>query len=199
MRDLGKAVIEAARDLAKGFVRPAVLLGCHLHFVKDIGKDLLRSSHEALRELFRRFSVQSRLRAFARDLGRGLGADIGKARRDVADWLAGRDEDSRLGSSLPMGAAGLAAVRALGQWILDYQKDGTDAGFPFDRPFLDLYRRCLRALRAIDSLLRKGCDDARVLQALKRLHSIVAVVHSELPFQLPARTLERRALLQVPR
>ena len=156
MRDLGKAVIEAARDLAKGFVRAAVVLGCHLHFVKDVGKDLLRSSHDALRELFRRFAVQTRLRTLARDLGRSLGGDIESARRDVADWLAGRGEDSRLDSSLPMGTAGLAVVRALGQWILDYPRDGTDAGFPFDRPFLDLYNRCHRALRAIDSPAPQG-------------------------------------------
>ena len=191
MRDLGKAVIEAARDLVAGFARKVPVLGCHLHFLKDIGKDLLGPAHDELRELFRRFSVQTRLRALTRDLGRSLGTEVAKARRDVTDWLAGKDEGFRL----PAGKAGLAVVRALGQWILDYPHDGTDAGFPFDRPFIDLYRRCLRALRAIESLLWKPYDDVRAHQALERLHAVVAVVRSELPFQLPARTLERRARL----
>lgn len=146
MRDLGKAVIEAAQDFVGGLERPIPILSCHLHFVKDIGNDILSPSHDDLRGLFRRFKVLPRLRALVRDLGRGLGTDIDEARRDVADWLEG--EEGPL--PVPKGTAGLAVVRALGQWVLDYHNDGTDAGFPFDRPYLDLYRRCHRACRAAD-------------------------------------------------
>ena len=191
MRDLGKAVIEAARDLVAGFARKVPVLSCHLHFLKDIGKDLLDPAHGELRELFRRFAVPSRLSALARDLGRSLGRDVEQCRRDVADWLAGEDDAFRL----PGGKTGLAVVRAMGQWVLDYPQDGTDAGFPFDRPLLDLYRRCLRALRASESLLRKPHDNARAHAALERLHRILEPVRSELPFQRPVRTLERRARL----
>ena len=191
MRDLGKAVIEAARDFVAECEHPIPVLGCHLHFVRDVGKDLLRVSHDALRDLFRRFEVRPRLRTLARDLGRQLGPDIDQARRDVADWLAGEDERFLL----PAGHAGLAVVRALSQWVLDYSNDGTDTGFPFDRPYLDLYRRCLRACRAAESLLRKPAADGRGPQALERLHRILDPVRSTLPFQGPARTLEMRARL----
>lgn len=191
MRDLGKAVIEAARDLVAGFTRKVPVLSCHLHFLKDIGKDLLDPAYDELRALFRRFAVPTRLRALARDLGRGLGTDVEQARRDVADWLAGDDDAFRL----PEGKTGLAVVRTMGQWVLDYPQDGTDAGFPFDRPLLDLYHRCLRALRASESLLWKLHDNARAHDALERLHRILEPVRSELPFQRPARTLERRARL----
>ena len=78
MRDLGKAVIEAARDFVG--TRRIPLLGCHLHFLKDVGKDLLADAHDELRALFRRFEVTGKLRALARDLGRGLGADLESAR-----------------------------------------------------------------------------------------------------------------------
>jgi hypothetical protein len=191
MRDLGKAVIEAARELVAGLTGKVPVLGCHLHFLKDIGKDILRPAHDELRDLFRRFAVLPHLRSLVRELGRRLGTELDEHRRDFAGWLAGEDCRFRL----PGGGAGLAVVRGLGQWILDYPHDGTDAGFPFDRPYLDLYRRALRALRAIDSLLGKPCHDLRVHQALERLHGIVRVVRSELPFQRPARTLERRARL----
>lgn len=189
MRDLGKAVIEAARDFVAE--RKIPVLGCHLHFAKDIGKDLLRDDHDELRDLFRRFKVLPHLRTLARDLGRGLGANIERGRRDVAAWLAGADERFLM----PEGHAGLAVVRALGQWVLDYADDGTDAGFPFDRPYLDLYRRCLRVCRAAESLLRKPWDDRSVHRSLNRLHAIVESVRSELPFQRPARTLETRGRL----
>jgi hypothetical protein len=191
MRDLGKAMIEAARDFVAGREESIPVLGCHTHFLKDIGKDLLRTAHDALRDRFRGFEVPSRLRALARDLGRDMGTEIQEARRELTDWLAGTDPHF----PLPEGNAGLAAVRALAQWVLDYPDDGTDAGFPFDRPWLDLYLRCLRSCRAAESLFRKPCADRRVLKALERLHRIVEPVRSELPFQAPVRTIQRRARL----
>lgn len=191
MRDLGKAVIEAARDFVADYAHPIPVLGCHLHLVRDIGKDLLRASHDDLRDLFRRVEILPRLRTLARDLGRQLGPAIDHARHGVAAWLAGKDERFLL----PGGHAGLAVVRALGQWVLDYPDDGTDAGFPFDRPYLDLYRRCLRACRAAESLLRKPATDGRGQQALERLHRILEPVRSTLSFPGPVRTLEMRARL----
>lgn len=191
MRDLGKAMIEAARDFVAGREELIPVLGCHMHFLKDIGKDLLRRAYEDLCGLFRRFKVLPRLRALARDLGRTLGTEIQPARQELTDWLAGSDPQFRL----PEGNAGLAAVRALSQWVLDYPNDGTDAGFPFDRPWLDLYLRCLRCCRAAESWLRKPCADRRVLVALQRLHRIVEPVRSELPFQIPVRTIQQRARL----
>jgi len=191
MRDLGKAMIQAARAFAAGREEPIPVLGCHMHFLKDIGKDLLRRAHDDLCGLFRRFEVLPRLRALARDLGRTLGTEIQPARRELSDWLAGSDPQFRL----PEGNAGLAAVRALSQWVLDYPDDGTDAGFPFDRPWLDLYLRCLRSCRAAESWLRKPCADRRVLVALERLHRILEPVRRELPFQLPVGTIQQRGRL----
>lgn len=193
MRDLGKASIEASRDFVAGLKKPIPILGCHLHFLKDIGKDLLRPAHDDLRELFRRFRVLPRLRAQVRGLGRTLGAGIDKARLHVADWLAGQGGDGHF--QMPEGHDGLAVVRAFGQWVLDYPDDGTDAGFPFDSPRLDLYRRCLCACRAVESLICKPSTDERVYRALEHLHRIVECVRSELPFQRPARILEARAHL----
>jgi hypothetical protein len=191
MRDLGKAMIEAARDFAAGREESIPVLGCHTHFLKDIGKDLLRTAHDELRDLFRGFEVLARLRALTRDLGRDLGTEVQEARRELTDWLAGSDSNFQL----PEGNAGLAAVRALGQWVLDYPDDGTDAGFPFDRPWLDLYFRCLRSCRVAESWFCKPCADRRVLKALERMHRIVESVRSELPFQAPVRTIQQRAHL----
>lgn len=191
MRDLGRAVIEATGSLIAELGRPIPNLGCHLHFVKDVGKDLLSASHDELRELFRRVAPLSRLRALARDLGRTLDADLAPARQRVAEWLAGADDRFLL----PAGNDGLAVVRALAQWVLDYSHDGTDAGFPFDRPYLDLYRRCLRACRATESLLRKPYDDGRVHHMLERLHGLLVPVRQEASFHGSARILEARGLL----
>ncbi len=191
MRDLGKAVIEAARDLVQPLDGDIQVLGCHFHFLKDIGKDLLTESHDQLRALFRNFKIRPDLRAIARDLGRELGPDIETARTNVDGWL----DETTTGYPLPRGKAGLATVRTVAQWVLNYQADGNDEGFPFDLPYLDLHRRCGHALRAAEAFLRTSHPDRKVHRALERLHRIVEPVRSEIPFARTALVLERRARL----
>jgi hypothetical protein len=55
VRDLGRAMIEAANDLVADFDEPVPVLACHLHFLADVGEDLLEEAHDRLRGLVRRF------------------------------------------------------------------------------------------------------------------------------------------------
>jgi hypothetical protein len=191
MRDLGRAMIETSRDFVTQRELKIPVLGCHFHFLKDVGKDLLEQSYDQLRALFRRFEMRGQLRALARDLGRQLGADIHGARTTLEDWLAQRAP----GHALPDGGVGLAAVRALTQWVLDYPADGHDEGFPFDLPYLALWRRCRTALRAVEAFLDAPSDHVKVPKTLERLHRIVEPVRSQVPFQRPVAVLEARARL----
>jgi hypothetical protein len=189
MRDLGKAVIEATRDFVGG--RSIPVLGCHMHLAKDVGRDLLEPGHDALRDEFRRLKTLPRLRELVRDLGRRLGALIGEARAAVRRWA----ESAETHPPVPQGVAGIAVVRALGQWTLDFPAAGTDAGFPFDRPWLDLHARCLRVCRAAESLLDGRCADGDARRALERLHRIVEQVRAETAFARPLRAVGARAAL----
>ena len=191
MRDLGPAVIEATRELVNGLEATIPVLGCHFHFVRALGKDLLTERHDQLRALFRRFKVRPNLRALARDMGRALGPGIDSTRNDVANWLT----ETASGHTLPSGTIGLGAVRLLAQWALDYPADGNDEGFPFDLPYLDLWRRCHRVLSASEAYLRTSPRSREVRRAIQRLHRIVEPVRSELPFERHAKLLERRARL----
>lgn len=132
MRDLGPAVIKAARHLVEKLPVKIPILGCHWHFLADIGKDLLDKPYDQLRELVRRFRLRAALRQLSRDLGRRIGPQLQNLRVDIAEWTV-----SDGGHVLPTGPAGLAVIRALAQWPLDYQQDGTYRSFPFDRPYLD--------------------------------------------------------------
>ena len=191
MRDLGRAMIESSRDFVAQRALKIPVLGCHFHFLKDVGKDLLETGHDQLRALFRRFEIRGQLRALARDLGRQLGAEIGGARTQFEDWLAQRTP----GHALPDGGVGLAAVRALTQWVLDSPADGHDEGFPFDLPYLDLWRRCRTALRAVEAFLDAPGNNVKAHKTLDRLHRIVDPVRSQVPFQRPAAVLDARARL----
>jgi hypothetical protein len=164
MRDLGKAMIPAVNALVAEFDTPVRVLSCHQHFLADVGTDLLDAGHAELRNLFRRLRVRPGLRLLARELGRKLGDGIDKAREALRAW----QKDPSKSYSLPKGQDGLAIVRGLAQWVLDFEADSAYRRFPFDRPYLDLYARCCQARRAADAFLRCRPEDRQVRQALER-------------------------------
>ncbi|MGH9559902.1 MAG: hypothetical protein ACRD3S_00480, partial [Terracidiphilus sp.] len=174
MRDFGQAVIQAATDLVDDFEKPVAILGCHSHFLKDVGKDLLEASYNELRNLFRRYGITSGLRALARDLGRRLGGILDPVRLDVAAWLGAVPDHT-----FPAGRTGLATVRAVAQWALDYPQDGSHLGFPYDRPYLDLFQRCRIVHRAVEAFIETAPQKDRVRQAVQRLARVVGPVVSD--------------------
>ena len=192
VRDLGRAMAEASQALLESLKLSIPVLACHLHLLKDIGKDLLADSHDRLRVLFRQVKLRKQLRALARDLGRNIGREIDAARAGLRRWQIEAGSKKRL----PTGSAGIAAVRALAQWILDYPADGSGHGFPFDLPWLALYDRCLQGSSAVDAFLSDPPDDPSVRKPLERLRRILRPVGDDIPgFVAVAETLTQRAAL----
>lgn len=191
MRDLGKAMTPALDDLVSELKLSIPVLACHQHFLADVGNDLLEPAHAELRALFRRTKVCPKLRALVRDLGRELGTDIEDAREAVLRWQSLVEADHRIDP----GRFGLATVRALAQWTLDFKAEATGLDFPFDRPYLDLYDRCMTALRASDAFLRNPPPDKVVTAALRRLHRDLELVACEVPFSKVTERIRRRAAL----
>ena len=191
MRDMGRGVSNAVDALVEEFGLEIPVLTCHLHFLSDVGKDLLESDYSKLRALFRSFKIRPALRGLARDLGHKLGENIEEAREGLRVW----QEDPENAQELPDGQAGIASVRTFSQWLLDYLSDGQYQSFPFDRPYLDLYDRCVLAHRAIEVFLGKTSGDRKVHKALQRLHGIIEPVVADIPFSHVAQRLRRRAKL----
>jgi len=189
MRDMGRAVSPAIDDLVSELHLDIAVLACHQHFLADIGTDLLEPDHSALRELFRRTKIRPKINNLVREFGCKIGLQIDDARQAVLQWQAMADTEHRL----PSGQDGLAVVRALGQWILDYKADLSGLDFPYDRPYMALYNRCRIALRAADAFLRIPPDDQKVVIAIQRLSRILANVICELPFHQTVKRLQRRA------
>ncbi len=193
VRDLGKAMISAAEDLVAAFQSPIPILACHLHFLADVGEDLLDATHSALRKLFRHHKVRSGLRDLAREVGRKIGGEIAQVREAVEAWQQAQQDGEH---ALPEDKwVALGVVRSLAQWALDFPADSTGADFPFDRPYLDLYDRCVRVRRAVDAFLRKPPEDKKVRRALARLARILDPVRCEASFTQSVKTLRRRAEL----
>jgi len=191
MRDLGRAMIPAVASFvaARKIVIP--VLSCHEHFLADIGGDLLASGHDELWRSFRDKGLRTALRTLARDIGKKLGPEIGAARRALLAWQEERDAGHRL----PGGRQGLAVVRSLAQWVLDYPADGTYGSFPFDRPWLDLYDRVLTGRRAADAFLRCSPKDRAVRTALTRICRALDPVVADEGCARAAAALRKRAAL----
>ncbi len=190
MRDLGRGMIPALADLVQELDVNIPVLACHQHFLADVGEDLLDSSHSDLRKLFRQFKVRPGLRALARDLGRRFDRSMDEARRAVLNWQ--QHEQHRV---LPEGRDGLAVVRAMAQWVLDFPADSTYGTFPFDRPYLDLYDRCARGLRAADAFLRRPPNDRSVRRSLERFRNLLdPIVRDEHAARVAGRLRARAAI-----
>lgn len=191
VRDLGKAVIEALNQFVAGLGLAIPILACHLHFLRDIGSDLLKESHDQLRELVRTLKIRTNLAALARDLGRDLGPNLGEGIEGLRVW----QEHVEQGHRLPEGTAGVACVRALAQWVLDFAADGRDDGFPFDRPYLDFYERGCQMRRAVDAYHRQPPASRPVARALRRLGRILDPLRHDERFTRVAGTLKMRVEL----
>ena len=191
MRDLGKAMISACDDLVADLSARPKVLGCHSHFLADVGGDLLKPGHDALRDALRRLKLRGALRTFVRDMNRELGEELETAREGFRDWQQQEIESH----ALPAGDAGVAAVRGLAQWVFDYAAAQKSRNFPFERPYLDLYDRGLRARRVVDRWLSAPPKDRRVLRVLRRLGRLLDPVRQEPGLVGVARDLRVRANL----
>jgi hypothetical protein len=189
VRDLGHAMSHAVVDFLAEEDLDIPVLACHAHFLKDIGSDLLKPSHDALRDAFRNLKVRPQLRMLARDLGRKLGSEVEGVRQEMRAWLKEEVKDR----TLPKGRAGIGAVRSIAQWVLDYHADSSGDDFPFDQPYHDLYVRCTLALKGVDGFLEYPPAEEEVLKALKRLRKMLSPVECDLPLRQHSRYLTERA------
>jgi hypothetical protein len=191
MRDLGRAVTPAVEDLILQLDIDIPVLACHQHFLADIGKDLLEPCHSELRGFFRRTKTRPKLRSLVRDLGRKIGEQIDDSRKAVQQWQLMAEANHRI----PEGRNGLAVVRTMAQWTLDYKAESKGLDFPFERPYLDFYNRCSIGLRAMEAFLRTAPNDRKVVGVMKRLHRILGAVSGQVPGLQIVQRIRRRAAL----
>ena len=177
VRDLGRAMTEAAAESVQTLKKPIPVLACHQHFLSDIGADLLEEGHNQLRDGFRQIRLLPRLRAFVRQQGSHLGESIGLGREALDRWLAAKGRTP----ALPKGVEGIVAVRSMTQWVLDYHADGCGLGSPFDLAWLDLSARGLHLLAALRTFLRTPPADAPVRRALETLQRTLRPLEKDQP------------------
>jgi hypothetical protein len=170
VHDLRKSLITAVGSVFPGVAQ----FVCHFHFAADVGKDILSSHVDRLRNLFRRTKVRPKLRALCRSLKKFAAAqDSGE--HVLGSILDGGSSTDLRQLSTPEAVKG--TVHALASWILAFSHHGDGYGFPFDVPYLTLYDRVLE----VDKVLRAASPNWSVakrgpLGTLKRLKEILDIV-----------------------
>ncbi len=173
VHDLRKSLITAAGKVFPGVAQ----FVCHFHFAADVGKDILSSHVDRLRNLFRRTKVRPKLRALCRSLKKfAVAEDCGEhVLCPILEVELTKNSAKQLRQlSTPEAVKGTA--HALASWILAFS-NGDGYGFPFDVPYLTFYERVL----AVDQVLRAASSDWSVkkrgpLGPLKRLKEILDIV-----------------------
>lgn len=112
---------------------------CHLHFLRDIGKDLFSTEYSCIRRSLKTFRVRTGLRKMVRDFKIYIDQDIElKAclnRSIEKDYFKNNRE-----SLMPS-----VAFYLLATWVLESKNKSHGYGFPFDRPHVDFCDRLREA------------------------------------------------------
>ena len=170
VHDLRKSLFTAAAQTFPGVAQ----FVCHFHFAADVGKDLLSSHVERLRNLFRRTKVRPKLRALCRSLKKfAVAEESGEhVLRSILDVQSTKELRNL---STPEAVKG--TVHALASWILAFSASGDGYGFPFDVPYLTFYHRVLEVERLLRAVRAKGAVPKRgTLGSVQRLQEILEIV-----------------------
>ena len=187
VRDMGRAMTEAANEFVKSQQHPISICVCHQHFLTDVGKDLLAKRHKQLSDTFSQLKLQPKLRLFARQLGNRLGESIVDGREAAARWLLPNSPPP-----IPGGVAGITVVRAFAQWVLDHEADCHGQKFPYALPWHNLHSRCLVVSTALAKFLATPPHDVRVRKALEKLKRILDPVQQHPSLLLVGEALHKR-------
>ena len=127
VQDMGRGIMKAVEDV---FDDPLILI-CHFHFLRDLGKDLLKENNDILKKRIQYFNIRVELRNCAKEVG------IIYANNNQTD-----DKYNNF----------LTNLYTIIEWILDWKSSSDGYGFPFDRPYYDLIKRIKTAAKKLKKL-----------------------------------------------
>ncbi len=144
VHDMGKGIITAVEEVFPGVAD----FICHFHFLRDIGKDLLQDEYTALQKRLRKLKIRPMLRQRAKFLEQ----KINPASHTIEEIMA--SIESGVWQTTSTEHIPLITAYTLIHWVFEYPTQSNGYGFPFDRQYLDFYRR----LQKIHQLLREIID-----------------------------------------
>ena len=143
VHDMGKGIIAAVTEVFPEI--PDFI--CHFHFLRDVGKDLLLDEYTALQKRLRKLKVRKLLRQRAKHLDH----KINPASQTIDEIMA--SIESSVWQTTSSGDIPLLTTSTLIHWVFEYPRQSDGYGFPFDRPYLDFYRRLQKVHRLLGEII----------------------------------------------
>lgn len=144
VHDMGKGIVTAVEEVFPGVAD----FICHFHFLRDIGKDLLLDDYTILQKRLRKFKVRPLLRQRSRYLEQKFNFPAKTIEEIMASLESGIWKNTTSPEHIP-----LIVAYTLIHWVFDYKRQSSGYGFPFDRPYLDFYRRLQIAHRLLGEIM----------------------------------------------
>jgi hypothetical protein len=168
VHDMGTGIVSAVEDV---FPQTADLI-CHFHFLRDIGKDLLKEEYTALQKQLRKLKVRSLLRRKAKHLETKICMDT-----RTIEAIKSSIESGKCKTGSPEHVPLLSAYMLV-KWAFEAPYESSGYGFPFDRPHLDFFRRLQEIHRVLDNIINtrlrdQAQDNKPLLQVYRLLKSTV--------------------------
>lgn len=184
VHDMGKGIVNAVAEVFPGV--PDFI--CHFHFLRDIGKDLLLDDYAAFQKRLRRLNVRPKLRRQAKYLEQKINTGYHDVDGIIESLQSGSLQSNHV-EHIPM-----ILTYALIHWIFEYPKQSSGYGFPFDRPYLDFYRRLQHAHGLLGQIMDiKLSDSANDNKPFYQLYKILINVVEDKRLRDLAKDLEVKA------
>ncbi len=162
VRDMGKGISAALK-----VVLPSVPdFICHFHFLRDLGKDLFEYEHSRIRCSLKGYSAKTVLRSAKKEMGH-LISENHKLATELRQYLLENQE------GIPntwLSAEVRFYIMII--WVLEYKRELSGLGFPFDQQHLLFYQRLQEVEPLIEFLkakLVKKTAFSRVFRTLKKI------------------------------
>lgn len=157
VQDMGKGIMKAVSTVFPGIL----ILICHFHFLRDIGKDLLGGNYDVIRKRLRYFGFLTKLRNFAKDLK----FQFEEKPEAVDEFHQARNRNRKIDLNNSTEAA--IHLYTIIEWVLDWKSESDGYGFPFDHPHVDLASRVKSAfgvLNTVKSIEKTGTPVSKIRQ-----------------------------------
>jgi len=183
VHDMGRGIISAAEEVFPGV--PDFI--CHFHFLRDIGKDLLLDEYTAFQKRLRKLKVRPLLRQKAKYLEQKINPES-QAIDDLMTSL-----ESGVWQTTSFERIPLITTYTLINWVFEYPGQSNGYGFPFDRPYLDFYRRLQKVHQLIETIMDVPCTTGKDNKPFFQIYKTFEEIVEDKRLNDLAASLERKA------
>ncbi len=169
VQDMGKGIMKAVQT-----VFPTIMiLICHFHFLRDIGKDLLKDNYDLIRKRLRHFGFLTKLRNFSKELK----LEFEDTPEAIDEFHQARICNREIDPDNNTEAA--VYLYTIIEWILDWKSQSNGYGFPFDRPHVDLAARVNNASQVLHTIKPQGKEVITVMKIRQRLKALLTKISED--------------------